>query len=318
MNRTVSRFVLPAALGASLLAAVASAQQPAPREPEEEYGEWLARPTELATVPIDRIPRSLRLNGQAMLLGQKVFAQHCAGCHGADLKGLPEQHTPDLTDGEWRFGGDDLASGGETKYPSDVEWTVRYGVRTGDPYARGAEVSMLAFDPQYRTKEDTEDFGGGWFINLEEIDDVVEYVLEISGRPFDKAKAARGDVLPVVLVSGHVGVADPGLAQVLELVVPADRGERDPVVDLADLVQRAGRVRRNEQDAALVLQHHSAAAARDALARVIRLVLHRLLGRYVERHGHCWRFPYWWRVRMLADFPAGRRAGWPAGGSTGR
>jgi cytochrome c oxidase cbb3-type subunit III len=195
MNKAVSRFVLPAALGASLLAAVASAQQPVPREPEEEYGEWLAAPAELATVPIDRIPRSLRLNGQAMLLGQKVFAQHCAGCHGADLKGLPEQHTPNLTDAEWRFGGDDLPSGGATKYPSDVEWTVRYGVRSRDPYTRGAEVSMLAFDPQYRTKEDTEDFGGGWFINLEEIDDVVEYVLEISGRPFDTAKAARGDVL---------------------------------------------------------------------------------------------------------------------------
>jgi cytochrome c oxidase cbb3-type subunit III len=195
MNKAASRFVLPAAVGASLLAAVASAQQPAPHEPDEEYGEWLAAPAELATVPIDRIPRSLRLNGQAMLLGQKVFAQHCAGCHGADLKGLPEQHTPDLTDAEWRFGGDDLPSGGATKYPSDVEWTVRYGVRSGDPYTRGAEVSMLAFDPQYRTKEDTEDFGGGWFINLEEIDDVVEYVLEISGRPFDKAKAARGDVL---------------------------------------------------------------------------------------------------------------------------
>jgi cytochrome c oxidase cbb3-type subunit III len=195
MNKTASLLVLSAAVGASWLAAVASAQQPPPREPEEEYGEWLARPAELATVPIDRIPRSLRLNGQAMLLGQKVFAQHCAGCHGADLKGLPEQHTPDLTDAEWRFGGDDLPSGGATKYPSDVEWTVRYGVRSGDPYTRGAEVSMLAFDPQYRTKEDTEDFGGGWFINLEEIDDVVEYVLEISGRPFDKAKAARGNVL---------------------------------------------------------------------------------------------------------------------------
>jgi cytochrome c oxidase cbb3-type subunit 3 len=195
MNKVAIRLVLPAAVGASLLAAVASAQQPQPREPEEEYGEWMARPSELATVPVDRIPRSLRLNGQAMMLGQKVFAQHCAGCHGADLKGLPEQHTPDLTDAEWRFGGDDLPSGGHTKYPSDVEWTVRYGVRSGNPNARAAEVSMLAFDPQYRSKEDTEDFGDRWFINLEEIDDVVEYVLQISGRPFDRAKAARGDVL---------------------------------------------------------------------------------------------------------------------------
>jgi cytochrome c oxidase cbb3-type subunit III len=191
----IARAVLAAAVGAALLAAVAAAQQPAPREPEEEYGEWLAAPAELATVPVNRIAKSLRLNGQAMMLGRKVFADHCAGCHGDDLKGLPVQHTPDLTDAEWRFSGDDLASGGARKRPSDVEWTVRYGIRSGNPNARGAEVSMLAFDPQYRTADDVDDFGGGWFINLDEIDDVVEYVLQISGRPADKAKAARGDVL---------------------------------------------------------------------------------------------------------------------------
>ena len=195
MNKAVFVFVSWVAVGAALLAAGAGAQQPAPREPEEEYGDWLVPPEALATVSVNRIVRSLRLNGQAMMLGRKVFADHCAGCHGADLKGLPNQHTPDLTDADWRFGGDDLPSGGEKKYPSDVEWTVRYGIRSGHPNARGAEVSMLAFDPQYRTKDDVDDFGGGWFINLDEIDDVVEYVLEVSGRPADKAKAARGNTL---------------------------------------------------------------------------------------------------------------------------
>src|SRR5215471_1460302 len=195
MNKAVFGFVPWVAVGAALLAAVAAAQQPAPREPDEEYGEWLAAPGELATVPVNRIARSLRLNGQAMKLGRKVFAEHCADCHGADLKGLPDQHTPDLTDADWRFAGDDLPSGGATKFPSDVEWTVRYGIRSGNPNARGAEVNMLAFDPQYRIKEDVEDFGDGWYINLDEIDDVVEYVLLISGQPADRTKAARGGVL---------------------------------------------------------------------------------------------------------------------------
>jgi cytochrome c oxidase cbb3-type subunit 3 len=195
MNKAVFGFVAWVAMGAALLTAVAVAQQPAPREPAEEYGEWMAAPGELAAVPVNRIARSLRLNGQAMKLGRKVFAEHCAGCHGEDLKGLPDQHTPDLTDAEWRFAGDDLPSGGSTKFPSDVEWTVRYGIRSGNPNARGAEVNMLAFDPQYRIKEDVEDFGDGWYINLDEIDDVIEYVLEISGQPADKAKAARGDIL---------------------------------------------------------------------------------------------------------------------------
>jgi cytochrome c oxidase cbb3-type subunit 3 len=167
----------------------------APHEAAEEYGEWLVSPKDLADVPVDRIARSLRMNGQALLLGKRVYAQHCAACHGADLKGLPEQHTPDLTDSEWRFSGDDLPSGGLTKYPSDIEWTVRYGIRSGHPNARGAEVNMIAFDPKYRTKDDTEDFGDKKFLTDEQIDEVVEYVLQLGGQQHDRDKAARGDVL---------------------------------------------------------------------------------------------------------------------------
>ena len=191
-----SRFVMAAAMGAAMVAAVAAAEQAgAPHDPAEEYGEWFASPNELANVSVNRIARSLRLNRQAMALGKTVYNEHCAGCHGADLKGLPDQHTPDLTDADWRFSGDDLDSGGLKKYPSDVEWTVRYGIRSGHPNARGAEVNMLAYDPQYRTKEDTEDFGDKKYLTDQEIEDVVEYVLQISGQQADKAKAARGDEL---------------------------------------------------------------------------------------------------------------------------
>ena len=94
-----------------------------------------------------------------MVLGREVYDKSCASCHGADLKGIPDQHTPDLTDAEWRFSGDDYQSGGHTKFPSDVEWTVRYGIRSGHENAHGAEVNMLAYDPKYRTEEDTKDFG---------------------------------------------------------------------------------------------------------------------------------------------------------------
>jgi cytochrome c oxidase cbb3-type subunit 3 len=165
------------------------------KAPAEEYGEWLAAPQELADVPVNRIARSLRLNAQAMTLGREVFAQHCASCHGDDLKGRRDHHTPDLTDDVWRFSGDDLESGGVKKFPSDVEWTVRYGIRSGHPYARGAEVNMLAFDPKYRTKEDTEDFGDKKFLTDAEIEDVVEFVMQISGRAADGVKAARGEQL---------------------------------------------------------------------------------------------------------------------------
>ena len=153
MNKAPFFLVSWVAVGAALLAGIAAAEQAGtPREPEEEYGEWLAAPGELAAVPVNRIARSLRLSGQAMMLGRKVFADHCAQCHGEDLKGRPDQHTPDLTDADWRFSGDDLPSGGSTKFPSDVEWTVRYGIRSEHPNARGAEVNMLAYDRSIGTR----------------------------------------------------------------------------------------------------------------------------------------------------------------------
>jgi cytochrome c oxidase cbb3-type subunit III len=173
----------------------AAPQSAAPPQEDEEYGEFAARPEELASVAINDIVKSLRLNRTAMELGRTVYDKSCASCHGANLKGIPDQHTPDLTDSDWRFSGDDLASGGLTKFPSDVEWTVRYGIRSGNPNARGMEVNMLAYDPKYRTEHDTKDFGSDEFLNSAEIDDVVEYVLQLSGQRANRAKAARGKAL---------------------------------------------------------------------------------------------------------------------------
>src|SRR6266403_4076 len=126
-----------------------------------------------------------------MVLGRSVYDKSCASCHGADLKGVADQHTPDLTDDEWRLSGDDYQSGGVAKFPSDVEWTVRYGIRSGHPNARGLEADMVALDPQYRNKEDIEEFGNTRFLTSDEIADVAEYVLQISGQDADAAKAAR-------------------------------------------------------------------------------------------------------------------------------
>jgi cytochrome c oxidase cbb3-type subunit 3 len=160
---------------------------------EEEYGEYLARPAELAAVPTNDIMKSLRLSSSAKIEGQAVYNRACASCHGADLKGSREQGTPDLTDTIWRFAGDDASTGGGTIYPSDVEWTVRYGIRSGHENTRGREVNMVAFDPQYRHPDDTQSYGAGRFLTDAEIDDVVEYVLKISGQAADEAKAARGE-----------------------------------------------------------------------------------------------------------------------------
>jgi cytochrome c oxidase cbb3-type subunit 3 len=164
--------------------------------PEDEFGgEFYADLDELAAAPTNSIVGSMRLNVTAMNFGEFVYRRDCAGCHGADLKGMPASHTPDLTDANWRFAGDELASGGAVKIPSDVEWTVRYGIRSGHKKARGLEADMVAFDPQFRTKEDTEELGSQRFLSDDEIADVVEYVLKIGGQDADAIRAARGDAL---------------------------------------------------------------------------------------------------------------------------
>jgi cytochrome c oxidase cbb3-type subunit 3 len=163
--------------------------------PPEEYGEFLARPAELVSVPTNDIMKSLRLSSTAKTLGHEVYNRSCASCHGADLKGGREHGTPDLTDPRWRFAGDDAGTGGGTIYPSDIEWTVRYGIRSGHENMRGSEANMVAFDPQYRLPQDTQEYGSGRFLTDDEIADVVEYVLKISGQESDAAKAARGEAL---------------------------------------------------------------------------------------------------------------------------
>jgi cytochrome c oxidase cbb3-type subunit 3 len=163
--------------------------------PLQEPGEFLAYPEELAQHPVNEIAKSLRLSAAAMKLGRTVYEAHCQSCHGQDLKGGRATHTPDLTDDVWRFAGDDLESGGVEMYPADVEWTVRYGVRADNPLTKGFDVDMLAFDPQYRNNRDTEDFGSVRTMTHAQVDDVVEYVLQLSGQQHDVAGASRGRVL---------------------------------------------------------------------------------------------------------------------------
>ena len=66
--------------------------------------------------------------------------------------------------------------------------------------------------------------------------------VEVGQRPGVDVLAAEGEAL-------GVGVADPGHPQLVELVVLADAGEGDAVVDLADLVQRPRRVLGHDDDA---------------------------------------------------------------------
>ena len=163
---------------------------------EMEFLEFAAAPDELAVTPVNDIVKSLRLNATAMRMGQRLYAAHCASCHGAELTGAREQNAPNLTDVDWLFSGDDLDTGGVIKLPSDVEWTVLYGIRTEHPKTRGLEADMVAYLPEFRNDHDKEAYGTERFLTDEEIDDVAEYVMQISNQQVtDAGKAGRGRAL---------------------------------------------------------------------------------------------------------------------------
>lgn len=181
---------------AATTAAAPGGTEKAEEAEEAEFPEFAVAPTELANHNVDDIVQSLRLNATAVQLGQKVYAANCAGCHGEDLEGSRTAHAPSLSDSEWLFSGDHLQTGGVVKLPSDVEWTVLYGIRNDHQKSRGLEADMVAYLPENRNATDTKQYGNQRFLTDEEIADVIEYVMQISGQQVnDRTKAERGRVL---------------------------------------------------------------------------------------------------------------------------
>jgi cytochrome c oxidase cbb3-type subunit 3 len=91
---------------------------------------------------------------QAREMGQRLFLNSCAQCHGSDAGG--GRGFPNLTDGEWLYGGS----------PENIKASIING--------RGGV--MPAF-PQLDSKQ---------------IVDVANYVRSLSGLPADDLKVARG------------------------------------------------------------------------------------------------------------------------------
>ncbi|WP_115050828.1 cytochrome-c oxidase, cbb3-type subunit III [Brucella canis] len=65
--------------------------------------------------------------------GQKVFAENCAVCHGADAKGLREFGAPNLTDAIWLYGSGEDAIIRQVSHPKHgvmPAWEARLGDAT--------------------------------------------------------------------------------------------------------------------------------------------------------------------------------------------
>ena len=116
-----------------------------------------------AALPADK----LAAEPQAMAIGERLFINNCATCHGSDARG--SKGFPNLTDNDWLHGGT----------PEKIEETITKG-RIG---------MMPVMAPAVGTADD--------------VRNVANYVLSLSGSPHDSARAELGKSKFVVCAACH-------------------------------------------------------------------------------------------------------------------
>lgn len=104
---------------------------------------------------------------QAMAIGERLFMNNCAQCHGSDARG--SKGFPNLTDGDWLHGG----------APEKIEETITKG-RIGNMPPMAAAVG---------TPDD--------------VKNVAQYVLSLSGSPHDSLRASLGKAKFVACAACH-------------------------------------------------------------------------------------------------------------------
>ncbi|MEF3048726.1 cytochrome-c oxidase, cbb3-type subunit III [Tabrizicola sp. L79] len=111
------------------------------------------------------------LMGFAERAGAAVFRTNCAQCHGSGAAGVEGKGYPNLLDDDWLWGGD----------IENIHLTITHGIRnTTDDDARYSEMPR---------------FGADELLEKPQIDEVVEYVLKLSGQEHDATLAAAGETV---------------------------------------------------------------------------------------------------------------------------
>jgi len=119
---------------------------------------------QLRTASLEQIEKDPKLQAYAQQVGQSVFGDNCATCHG--IGGTGGKGYPNLRDDVWLWGGK----------LEDIQYTITHGVRTG---ADGARMSQMPA------------FGRDELLKPQQIDDLTEYVVHLSNRPADAGAVAR-------------------------------------------------------------------------------------------------------------------------------
>ena len=193
-----SRRQTKVVLAIGVLAAVLSACNRAPDTTANQAPYDATALTQLAPVATNDIAKNPELLSIAMNAGKSLYDANCSACHGADLKGLPDQHTPDLTDNEWIYIGDDPDSGGIVHTASDVEKTILLGIRAVARVTNlGSQQENDAKNMPNKTLADMPAMGpqGEYALTEAEMADAAEYVLRLTSQDHNAQMADRGKAI---------------------------------------------------------------------------------------------------------------------------
>ena len=121
----------------------------------------------LVSAELERIHENPNLAEYALRGGAAVFRAHCSQCHGSGGGGAAGY--PNLLDDDWLWGGS----------VHDIRYSVAHGIRNdSDENARFSEM------PAY-----------GELLESEQIENLVQFVLSISGNKHDGDSAAAGELV---------------------------------------------------------------------------------------------------------------------------
>jgi cytochrome c oxidase cbb3-type subunit 3 len=121
------------------------------------------------SLPLEEVRKDADLLQFAVAGGRAAFRVNCIQCHGSGAAG--GKGYPNLNDDDWLWGGT----------LDQIHTTLQHGVRfTADPDTRQSPMPA---------------FGADEILTPEQINDVSEYVLKLSGQTSDAEAAARGTVV---------------------------------------------------------------------------------------------------------------------------
>lgn len=137
----------------------------------------------LVAADLNAIEGDESLKSYAMQDGKSIFANNCAPCHGAGAAGVQGKGYPNLLDNDWLYGGTLDA----------IHTTISHGVRnTVDPDARNVGIYMPAWSE--KVSGPLADVATAKLTD-EQVGQVVNFVLKLSGQAADDAKATAGATL---------------------------------------------------------------------------------------------------------------------------